>query len=166
MIPWLRIAAVLAALGAIAGAGWHYRATVAERDALAGRIQAAEATARQAQANITTLQEDARRAYQNADKLEQDRAAIRGRLDAALRESDGLRVIADLASRGPPTTGTSSGSGDAAGACGLSAADAADLARRVERVRGESLRLAASADTVAVQLSACQAEVRRLEKSQ
>lgn len=161
MIGW-RLWAGLAVILAIAGAGWHYRATVAERDALAARMQAAEGAVLKAQANVKQLQEDAQRAYKNADKLEQDRTAIRSRLDAALRESDGLRVIADLASRGPAATSPGSGSGDAAGSCGLSGPDAQALDARLGRIRDSSFRLAAEADEVAVQLAACQSEVRRL----
>lgn len=161
MIPWLRIAAVLAALGTVAGVGWHYRATVAERDALRGRIEAAEASAARALSHVKQLQEDAVHANRTAEKLEQDRAAVSARLADALRRVDGLRVIADLGARESPPS-ADAGSGHGAAPCGLSGTDAADLDRRLVGIRAESLRLAADADAVVGQLAACQAEVRRL----
>lgn len=145
--------AVLVAV-AFAGVFWldanQLRTEIAQRDAAAAdaTLRAERASRAKERSAGTDLAKVDTTLHQENTHAQADVAAVGAARDAGdLRLRDGLRCPA--ATAGVPDPAPAAGGGDAAEAGGLSRADE-DLL----------VRLAADADTVARQLTACQATVR------
>jgi len=135
-------------LAAVAAAGWHYRAVLAERDAAAQRAEAAETVVVAEKAarakEQSTAKSDASAAAAYQEGLENGKVELQGSI-ARLRSQ--LRLRDQLAAAGSylPDASSSASRRDASAPADFLAAHGDD-----------ALRLAAEADDAVRQLSACQ----------
>lgn len=162
-LAW-RIGRLVAVVLFLSGAGWYARSVLAERDQLRVDLADARAAITAQNESIERARHDAVKQAQTVDRLSADRDALALRAADLLRRARSMPIITEPAGSCAPATSTDASRGDAAGDCGLSAADRTRLESRLAQTRETTLDIAADADRVALRLTAAQAEIVRLRE--
>ncbi|WP_374424979.1 hypothetical protein [Chromobacterium sp.] len=145
-------------LVAVAAAGWHYRAVLAERDAASQRAAAAETVVVAEKAarakEQSTAKSDASAAAAYQEGLENGKVELQGaiaRLRAQLRLRDQLADGSNL-----PAAAAGAGEHNGEAGAEFSEAQRAKLAEALERFGVEQYAIAGDSDNAAKKLGTCQ----------
>ncbi|WP_043632627.1 hypothetical protein [Chromobacterium haemolyticum] len=154
----LRLIIACIVLAAVAAAGWHYRAVVAERDAASQRAAAAETVVVAEKAarakEQSTAKSDASAAAAYQEGLENGKVELQGsiaRLRAQLRLRDQRAAGGNL-----PEASAGAGQRNGEASAEFSGAQREKLAAALERFGIEQYSIASDSDKAAKGLGACQ----------